>query len=119
MGLFNTVHVAFRHPLTGETLDITVQFKYGETRQHDYNVGDLLKWGEIGNRRSNDIGERNAKRVVVDGCLDRFAPSFVPIPELPEDFEVHIVNGRIASVVPATGRYNFLSANETYIIIED
>lgn len=108
MGAFNTVNLAWLRSQASEVIDVKVQFKYGDTWQHDYSVGDILKWG------GNDIGERDAKRVVVDGCLD----SPAAFPSVPENFEVHIVNGKIDRVIPATGRFDFASVGESFIILE-
>lgn len=108
MGAFNTVNVAWRISQKSEVPNAKVQFKYGDTWQHNYRIGDVLKWG------GNDIGRRDAKRVVVDGCLD----SPAAFPDVPESFEVHIVNGRIESVIPATGNFDFAKAGESFIIIE-
>lgn len=111
MGAFNTVHIKWRDPQTSEIVEFKVQFKYGDTWQYDYQVGDLLKWG------GNDIGNKDAKRVVVDGCLDTDIP--ITFPSLPEDFEVYIVNGRIEKVIPATGRFDFVKSNDSFIILEE
>ena len=108
MGAFNIVHLAWRRSQASEVHDLKIQFKYGDTWQHEYSVGDILKWG------GNDIGERDAKRVVVDGCLD----SPTAFPSVPESFEVHIVNGRIDRVIPATGSFDFASVGESFIILE-
>jgi hypothetical protein len=108
MGAFNRVHIPWRDPQTNEVLNLKIQFKYGDAWQYDYNVGDVLAWG------GNDIGERSAKRVVVDGVLEDYEVH----PNVPEDFEVHIVEGRIDKVIPATGSFNFVTAQETFIILE-
>ncbi len=109
MSAFNTVSYKLTNPETGESMNVKLQFKYGDTWQHDYKIGDVLKWG------GNHIGHKNAKRVVVDACLD--GPS--PFPSAAEDYEVHVVNGRIARVVPSTGRFDFVTAKESFIILED
>lgn len=108
MGAFNTVHIRWRNSQTSEVLDINVQFKYGDTWQHDYRVGDVIKWG------GNDIGHKNARRAVVDGCLDAPAAS----PGMPESFEVHILNGKIEKVIPATGSFDFAKAGDSFIILD-
>ena len=107
MGAFNTVTVPWRNPDTDRESLLTVQFKYGDTWQHHYQLGDDLRWG------GNDIGARGAKRVVVDGAREG-----EPIPGVPDDFEVYIVANRIASVVPASGRYDFTRGNESYIVLD-
>jgi hypothetical protein len=109
MGAFNTVVVPWKGPATSTKCELKVQFKYGDVWQHEYQVGDTLNWG------GNDVGSREARRVVVDGVLEG-EPS---IPGVPEDFEVHIVNNKIDKVIPATGAYDFVHADDTFIILED
>ena len=65
-------------------------------------------------RGGNDIGDRFAKRVVVDAVLDDPAPSG----DVSTDFEVHIVNGTIEKVVPASGNFDFANAQENFIVLE-
>lgn len=109
MGAFNVVRVHWYNPLTNEVSDIDVQFKYGDTWQYEYEIGDVLKWG------GNDIGQKNAKKAVVDGCLD----ALIAPPGVPEDFEVYIVNGKIENVIAATGQFDFVNSNNAYIILEE
>lgn len=108
MSAFNTVLVPWKDPTSGQRRELKVQFKYGDTWQHVYRIGDVLKWG------GNDVGIRAVKRVVVDGVLDDLAPSSTT----PEDFEVHIVENKIADVRPATGEYNFVGLESPYIVLE-
>ena len=107
MGSFNVVTFEWTNPLTHERHTLRVQFKYGDTWQHEYEVGDMLKWD------GNDLGVRSATHVVADGCLDGPEQSVVPT-----DFEVHVVNGRIAEVCSPSGTYDFIAVGETFIVIE-
>lgn len=108
MGAFNTVGLPWTVPGTCKVVEIKVQFKFGDTWQYEYRVGDTLRWG------GNDIGDRTAKHVVVDGCLESASsPGGVP-----EDFEVHVVDGVIERVVPSTGRFDFSRLEDTYVVLE-
>jgi hypothetical protein len=109
MGAFNTVTFKWTDPDTGATRDLVVQFRYGDTWQHEYRLGDVLSWG-----KNDDLGLRNARRVVVDGYLNDVSPP----PGVPSDFEVYIVNGRIDEVVPATGEFDFVHNDDTYIVLD-
>ena len=109
MGAYNTVKVRWRDPRTGQTHQLIVQFKYGDAWQHEYQVGDELKWG------GNDKGQHNVHRVVVDGALENIDV----VPEAPTDFEVHIIDNRIAEVRPASGRYDFVRSHHAYIILDE
>jgi hypothetical protein len=108
MGAYNTVAFDWKDPATNEIRSLRAQFKYGDTWQDDYRVGDLLRWG------GNDIGDRFARRVVVDAVLDDPAPTA----DVPTEFELHVVNGTIEKVVPATGRFDFVNARDNFIVLE-
>lgn len=108
MSAFNTVTLSWPDPKSGRTMELRVQFKFGDTWQHEYREGDRLKWG------GNDIGPQKARYVVVDGALEGMPPE-----GMGEDFEVHIRDGIIEKVVPASGNFDFLSSEHTYIVLED
>lgn len=108
MSAFNTVIVPTVDPGTGQTTHVRVQFKFGDTWQHEYVIGDRIQWG------GNDIGPRDARHVVVDGCLEGQAPEGVG-----EDFDVHIIDGVIQEVVPASGEFDFIGGVNTYIVLEE
>lgn len=108
MGAYNTVTFDWEDPATNEVRSLRAQFKYGDTWQDEYRVGDALRWG------GNDIGDRFAKRVVVDAVLGEPVPST----DVPTDFEVHIVNGTIEKVVPASGKFDFAAAQDNFIVLE-
>jgi hypothetical protein len=61
MSAFNTVTAKCLCPICGETREFFVQFKYGDTWQHQYRIGDILKWG------GNDVGVQGVRRVRVEG----------------------------------------------------
>lgn len=108
MGAFNVVLVEIESPDNGCMYPVRIQFKYGDVRQYEYELGDHVKWG------GNDEGIPCARRVVVDGCLEGDPPSG----SFPEDYEIYITNNIITSVVPATGRWNFGQAKSNFIQIE-
>ena len=68
MSAFNTVETLTVCPVCAAEGRFEVQFKYGDTWQHHYQVGEPLRWG------GNDVGVRGAALVVVDGiggpCLN-------------------------------------------------
>ena len=108
MSAFNTVIVPWTDPTSGQVTNLRVQFKFGDTWQHEYHVGDRIQWG------GNDIGPRTAKYVVADGALEGKPPEGVG-----EDFEVHIRNSIIEKVVPATGQFDFVAAANPYFVLEE
>src|SRR5260370_12959053 len=54
----------------------TVQFKYGDTWQHRYEIDDHIRWG------GNDVGEPGHKVVVVEGAADE-CPVCGHVPDKP------------------------------------
>lgn len=64
MGAFNTVGCHLACPNCGATATLRIQFKYGDSWQYEYEVGDRIRWD------GNDNGAPGAKRVVVDGVTE-------------------------------------------------
>lgn len=110
MSAFNVVTITTACPGCQQSVAIRVQFKYGDTWQHEYEVGDRLNWG------GNDIGKPGHKRVVVDGAAEK-CPSCAYDPEC--DFYVFVEHDVIVSIEPASNRYDFALTGKTYIILED
>jgi len=108
MSAFNTVIVPWTDPKSGAVKDLRVQFKYGDTWQHEYQIGDKLFWG------GNDIGVPNATYVVVDAVVEGSPPEGVS-----EDFEIHIRNGIIEKAIPASGIYDLALNEDGYIVLQE
>ena len=109
MGAYNTVIVDQVCPGCQNRVEVRVQFKYGDTWQYTYHVGDRLKWG------GNSIGKPGAKQVVVDGAAEEDCPickSAWP------NFEVWIEDDKIVDVRPASGKYDFVSLHQSYIVLQ-
>ncbi|HZS45218.1 MAG TPA: hypothetical protein VFC63_08970 [Blastocatellia bacterium] len=64
MGAFNTVKAELPCPYCGQRQQWTVQFKYGNCWQFEYQIGDKLRWG------GNEKGENTAGRVRTDGLAE-------------------------------------------------
>lgn len=86
-----------------------VQFKYGDSWQHQYSVGDRIKWG------GNDIGEPGHLLVVVLGY-----PGECPVCGYVPDctYDVWIKEDSIDSVQPSDGAYDYFSTGRTYFVVE-
>jgi hypothetical protein len=92
MSAFNTVYALVACPRCGAKHEFDVQFKFGDTWQHIYRVGDYLRWG------GNDVGAPGCEAIVVEGiggtcpnCNTEFLY-----------FDVVVVADRIAEVRPST-----------------
>lgn len=106
MSAFNVVRAAAGCPLCHRTAEFEVQFKYGDTWQHSYRLGDALRWG------GNDIGKPGHKEVRVHGvggpCPHCLADNL--------DFDVIIRDDRIVGVEPVTEKR--LASSEGFIVVE-
>jgi hypothetical protein len=107
MGAFNTVEISGTCPCCKNEVNVEVQFKYGDTYQHHYKVGDLITWG------GNDRGKPGRSKVVVYGV------AVCPICDAELEYEVWLESDRIVAVKPATGTYDFVSEGVGYIVLEE
>lgn len=64
MGSFNLLFANVRCSNCQNTYVGNIQFKYGDTWQLEYKIGDKVKWG------GNDIGRPNITKAIVYGILE-------------------------------------------------
>lgn len=64
MGAFNTLLANATCPVCKKISMFDLQFKFGDTWQHKYEVGQRLKWG------GNDIGTSGLSKVAVEAIGD-------------------------------------------------
>jgi hypothetical protein len=101
MGTFNILKTKVACVNCKDELEVNIQFKYGDTWQHTYEIADNLKWG------GNDIGSPAYNRVVVYGitgtniCLNCNAIN-------PEEFDILIIENKIHSTKPMSAYHNYL-----------
>lgn len=100
MPAYNTVKIVD----SGQT--VTVQFKYGEVWQHEYKIGESIKWGD------NNTGIEGAEKVVVYGMSE---PSTEQ--QSGKEYEILIVHNRIVDVSSISEGRDF-SGDRNYIIVE-
>jgi hypothetical protein len=109
MSAFNTVVQPAEElcPRCGSLTQRRVQFKYGDTWQYEYAVGDRISWG------GNDVG--------VPATLVKVLSYQEDCPVCGYDFggvfHVIVGNGIIEDVVPGTTRPYVEADHESYIII--
>lgn len=110
MSAYNTVSAEIACPSCSSQVKVNVQFKYGNTWQLRYEVGDNLKWG------GNDVGERGLRHVVVDGVVEDACPKCNYGKEW--NVYVDVERDRITRVENANGRFDFAKVGSNYIPIE-
>lgn len=106
MGAFNTVEISGTCSCCKEELNLEVQFKYGDTYQNSYKLGDVITWG------GNDIGKPGRSKVIVEGF------ALCPICDAELHYEVCLESDIIVVVKPRSGTYDLDSTDEGYIVIE-
>lgn len=107
MGAFNWVTHSTLCPDCGGAAEFAVQFKFGDTWQYSYRVGDRLLWG------GNDVGAPGLKRVLVEGIAG-------PCPHCHADnldFDVLVEKDRIVGTTPCRGGRAVL-APEGFVVLE-
>lgn len=110
MGAYNTVDLPDEEvcPACRSPVRRRAQFKYGDTWQHHYGVGDAIRWGR------NDVGVP-AKEVRVLAYLE-------PCPTCNGDddhvVEITVRDGRIESFRPGSTADYIAAGHETYLIDE-
>lgn len=90
MGAFNTVSLKRLLPCErcGDEGFIEVQFKYGDTQQHHYQMGDKILWG------GNDIGTPNKGEVALLGTPEYCGVCGLPVPE---EYVLLVINGYLGT----------------------
>jgi hypothetical protein len=91
MSAFNTVRAKVECPNCHQRVEQGIQFKYGDTWQIEYALGDEIRWG------GNDIGLRGAGRVTVHGGGEGCPSCHV----IGADYVVVIEHDVLISVEPA------------------
>ena len=64
MGAFNTLQAIVICPVCEQMGGFAIQFKYGDTWQYEYHLGDEIRWG------GNDIGAKWPSRVRIEGIAE-------------------------------------------------
>jgi hypothetical protein len=108
MGAFNILKAATTCPVCRQAGTFEVQFKYGDTYQFKYTLGDQLKWG------GNDIGVPGAKKVLVQALGG-------PCPNCGEDyldFDILAEADRIVALKPV-GKNRPDSTPEGFVILKN
>lgn len=110
MSAFNTVMLPDEEhcPRCRSVIRRRVQFKYGDTWQHDYTIGDRLSWG------GNDVG-RPETLVKALGY-----PEDCPVcgHDLGGVFDVIIRRDVIEDVIPGTTQPYIDADNANYVVVE-
>jgi predicted RNA-binding Zn-ribbon protein involved in translation (DUF1610 family) len=110
MSAFNTVVLPAveRCPRCGSVIRRRVQFKYGDTWQHDYAVGDHIIWG------GNDVGVRAALVRALGHPEDCPVCGY----DFGGVFDVIVRDGVIGEIVPGDTRPYIEAGHASYLVAE-
>lgn len=109
MSAFNRLHAQVRCPSCGNTPEQVIQFKFGDVWQHDYQLGDVLRWG------GNDIGRPELAKVIVSGSGEE-----CPVCHARgEDYVVVVESDVLAAVDAAPEGPPPMTDGELFAIVED
>jgi hypothetical protein len=111
MGAFNIIRAKARCPHCAAHVDVKVQFKYGDTWQYEYGLGDSLRWG------GNDNGEPGKRSVVVSGVADGPCPACGFDGDW--DLYVFVEADLITRVISSDGTHDFVAAQKTYLVLQE
>jgi hypothetical protein len=107
MGAYNTLKIKTKCNGCSKEKDLLIQFKYGDTWDYQYNLGEKLRWG------GNDIGIEGAKKVALDGvsepCKDCMAVS---------DYIIFLEKDVISSFEINQNQFHFEDEEGYYTILE-
>ena len=92
MSAYNTLSLVESCPKCGEKVSLVFQFKFGDTWQYQYDVGQKLRW------RGNDYGHPNLASVLIDAVSEE-----CPNCHKESDFIILTENDEIKRVVPNEG----------------
>jgi hypothetical protein len=109
MSAFNSVVAQMRCPQCGNVANRLVQFRYGDTWQYEYSLGDKLGWG------GNDIGVPDARRVRVAG----FAETCPICDSDGSEMIVIVERDVLKEVLPLAGETAPRTGEESYSVEQD
>jgi uncharacterized membrane protein len=87
-----------------------LQFKYGDTWQFTYEIGDKIKWG------GNDIGLEN-KKVKVYGILESDKCPACREENKNSEYDIFVENGYISKVEPIESLEDYSENDGNYKVI--
>ncbi|SDI39385.1 hypothetical protein SAMN05192573_12020 [Mucilaginibacter gossypii] len=111
MGFFNILKTETTCSNCSKPFPVYIQFKFGHTRQLEYQLGDKLYWDEGGKWRTNDVGRPNLPAVNVYGSFGHeICPNCSYLNEA--EFDIRMEFDTIISVKSMTDYKNYLDYEE-------
>ncbi|NML40135.1 hypothetical protein HHL17_23250 [Chitinophaga sp. G-6-1-13] len=112
MGAYNLLIVNVQCPNCKNTYEAKIQFKYGDTWQLQYRLGDKLKWG------GNDIGVPGWPCVKVYGILETDICPVCNQINLEDEFDIYIEHDVLKEVRKMDNIEDYFLNDGSYKLME-
>ncbi len=111
MSAFNILHLNVNCFNCGTKNNLRIQFKFGDTWQIEYHLGEKIKWG------GNDIGIEHLKNVKVYGIAESVQCSTCGCNYANEEYDIIIASDIIVQVAPMENFSDYSIGNGHYFVI--
>lgn len=89
-----------------------IQFKFGNTFQFIYNVGEVVKWG------GNDIGSPDLKNIKAYGIIESTTCPLCKNNNIIEEYDIFIENNIIKCISPIENIDDYLLDISEYVVLK-
>ena len=113
MSAFNTLLAEVECSICHQKYEARVQFKFGDTWQHEYHIGEKIKWG------GNDIGNPNISKVKAYGVLEINQCPICGKVNGYNEFDIIIENDRIIKINPLSNIKDYSKEDGNYSILKN
>lgn len=110
MSAYNMLKTKVRCSNCANIYNGLIQFKFGDTWQFEYNIGDKIKWG------GNDIGKPGITEVKVYGILDSDECPACKKENTSTEYDIIIKSDIIVKVNPISDAKEYFIKEESYKI---
>lgn len=110
MGAFNTLITTLQCPHCKKNYEGRIQFKYGQTWQHIYKLGDQLEWGGL------EVGIPGTPKVKAYGILENEICTHCD-KTMPDEFDIYIFNDVLTRVETMEDYKGYFATDGDYIIL--
>jgi hypothetical protein len=113
MSAFNILQTELVCNSCNRPYPLSLQFKFGDTWQFHYQVGDKIKWG------GNDIGVPRPLTAKVYGLAESSVCPFCGY-QNEEEYDITVKDGTIIDINPMESYQQYLSNNDgNYFILQE
>jgi predicted RNA-binding Zn-ribbon protein involved in translation (DUF1610 family) len=112
MSSFNILITQIVCPNCGAKQQVRIQFKFGDTWQLQYKLGDKISWG------GNDVGSPDLINVKAYGIAESLTCTSCKEDSIPEEYDIFISNSIITSVSPIQRISDYIEGNGEYVILD-